>query len=806
MLIINMAKKRKKDSKDSYDEAYEVPGFFMARKGRHILMQGTAKPEEHKAILEAIRDSRKEAEEDIQTKIHEIENLIQDHDPLDVIARMSIRNSNFDAENFKEWKSEINPAYTEYVALLCLTQPYESFHFQNPQPIAPEFIEDLQGKVRELFQTETMNLVFKDVDPDKPARTTLDRLRFLSLSESLMVRYSAYHHHLVETLLGIFSPLSVEMEISLGFNISDAIAILEGVDGIRFLKLSQRRAEAIDYEQKLRKAAKDYRHRKRGDGSGTEFPEELLEKVTKEKSTVSKKMIRNMITAWTFYTLGETLSFTVDELAAFTQLPSEKVTAFLDRFSLSFEGVEERYRRPAPTHPLMRKPLVKRGDQYLCPVPQSAYWAIRPEIEDLWNPQSKTSIVKDDVIWQKYQKVRADYVEKTALQYLNDALKFATSYQGVKYDLENEKGGKVEAELDGLIILDTAIFLVEAKSGTLTEQARRGAKKGMKDDVERLVEEAYSQALRAKNYIQTSKRPVFRLSNGQIIEIEKYKHNEIYLITVSLDDLSVFVTNTNLLRDLGFLKGGEYPWAVSLMDLKVISEIVEFSSQFVHYIQRRLHLIELGWVNAHDELDWFGHYLLEGLYFDNLKENKDENFIYNLLSYSWIFDDYYSYVTGQRQTPVDKPTQQMPKLMREILGELDRHHDYGYLKTAYSLMDMSGETRTDLFKTCEKLRKKTQKDREIHSYTLAFNDGSFGFAYFFTSYEQKHRFPKHIANYSMLKKYQTKFYRWITIACITDTPGWVDYFVAIEGAWEFDEQLEKGAREFLQPWDENMKE
>lgn len=794
-----MTKKQKKNSNDSYDEAFEGPGFFMARKGRHILMQGTATPEEHKSILEAIRDSREEAGEDIHAKIREIENLIQDHDPLDIIARMSLRNSNFDAENFKEWKLEINPAFTEYIALLCLTQPYASFHFQNPQPITPEFIEDLQEKVKDLFQAETMNLVFKDIDPDKPDRTALDRLHVFTLLESLVVRYAAYHHHLVETLIGIFSPLKTEMEDSLGFNISDAIGIMEGIDGIRFLKLSQRWAEATEYEQKLQKAVKDYRHRKPDMQFTTEFPEDLLEKLTKEKSKVSKKMIRNMVTGWTFYALGDTVSFTVEELAGLTQLPSEKVAAFLDRFSLSFEGVEERYRRPAPTHPLMRKPFVKHDDQYLCPVPQSAYWAIRPEIENLWNPQSKTSIVKDDVIWQKYQKARADYVEKTAIQYLNDALKFATSYQGVKYDLEDEKGEKVEAELDGLVILDTAIFLVEAKSGTLTEQARRGAKMGMKDDVERLVEEAYTQALRAKNYIQASDRPTFRSQDGKEIVIDKSKHNEIYLITVSLDDLSVFVTNTNVLRELGFLQGGEYPWAVSLMDLKVISEIVEFSSQFVHYIQRRLHLIELGWVNAHDELDWFGHYLMEGLYFDDLKENKDDNFIYNLLSYSWIFDDYYFYVTGQRQTPVDKPIQEMPKLMHEILAELDRHHDYGYLKTACSLMEMSSESRTDLIKACEKLRKKTQKDREIHSITMTFDDGSFGFAYYFTPYEKKSQFPNRIADYSLLKHYQTKFFRWVTIACITDTPGWVDYFIVIEGVWEFNEQLEKAVQERLQP-------
>ena len=107
----------------------------------------------------------------------------------------------------------------------------------------------------------------------------------------------------------------------------------------------------------------------------------------------------------------------------------------MDRFSLSFGSVDECYRRPAPTHPLMRKPFIKHGDKYLCPVPQSTYWAIRPEIEDLWNPPSQTSIVKNDVIWQKYQKIKADYMEKTVIHYLTDVVKFATpsQYRGSEY-------------------------------------------------------------------------------------------------------------------------------------------------------------------------------------------------------------------------------------------------------------------------------------------------------------------------------------------------------------------------------------
>ena len=286
-----MPKKRKKGRKDAYEEVLEGPGLFMAHKDRHILMQGTASPEEHKAFLEAIRDNQGEAEASIQNRIEEIDNLIRGYDPLDIIAQMSLRNSNFDAENFKEYEAKINPAYTEYITLLCLTQSYESFHFQNPKPITADFIEELQGKVKDLFQAETLNLVFKDIDPDNPGRTTMDRLRLHSLSESLYVRYSAYDHHLIETLLGIFSPLTADMEDSLGFNISHVMTILAGVEEVRFLKLSQRWAEATDFEQKLRKAARDYRKHKRHKNFSSEFPDDLLEK-SRRKNQLQKEKFR----------------------------------------------------------------------------------------------------------------------------------------------------------------------------------------------------------------------------------------------------------------------------------------------------------------------------------------------------------------------------------------------------------------------------------------------------------------------------------------------------------------------------------
>lgn len=798
-----MTESREPTPAEAYDEFFEGNGFVIARKGRHILMQSNRTEEEQKALLQSLQDNREETELSIQSQIQEIEDLISNYDPIDIITNVSLRNSIFNADEFKEYESKINPVYTEYIALLCLTRPYESFNCENLEPIPSGLIEDVQEKVKSLFFTQSFYIAFKNANPENSNPPgVVEKFRFLALMESLTVRYPAYHHHLIEDLQGIFLPFSSEMERTLGFNIGDAICIIDEVWNLIFGKLLDKRDESIQQARTLRKAVKNYRRKKKIKEILSEYPKELLENLAKEKPSISAKQILEMSLLQTFYQLGSTFSFTVDELIKQTRLEPTRISSFLDKFSLQFGEVDLFYRTPAPTHPLMRKPFIKHKEGYICPVINNAYWALRPAIEDFWNPHSKTTIVDDDSIWQKYLKSRANYLEKAAIKNLSDALRYSTAYQNLKYEIYDEAGSKIETELDGLLILDNALFLVEAKSGSLSSPTRRGAPQGMKEDLKKLVEEAYSQALRASNYITNNDEPTFQLTDGTHVVIDKSNLDEIFLITVSLDDLDIFITNTYMLKEFGFLQGGQYPWIVTLANLRVISELTEFSSQFVHYIKRRLHLNELGWVSAHDELDWFGHYLREGLFFDNLKEDPEERFNYNLPSYSWIFDDYYYFITGQRKTPVDKPSQAMPLVMRQILNELDTIHKIGYLKVACCLIDMSSQSREELCNAILELHKKTQIDRTIHSITMPFLEGDFGFAFFVCPLELEKEFPDRILNYSLLKKYQIKLSRWVTIGCVSDTDGWVDYSVVLVGKWIYDQGLEDAAKMLLQPWPE----
>src|SRR5258708_7515382 len=172
--------------------------------------------------------------------------------------------------------------------------------------------------------------------------------------------------------------------------------------------------------------------------------------------------------------------------------------------------------------------------------------------------------------------------------------------------------------------------------------------------------------------------------------------------------------------DLGFFDEGDLPWAISLTDLRVISELVEFPSQFIHYLTRRLRINEHGHVQGYDELDWFGTYLHDGLYFEDTLNDKDAPEMIFLQSATTNFDDYYFYVTGQRKTPVPKPTQPMPETMRKMLTELESYRPLRYLDIACAFLDMSFTTREDFVNTFVQQRQRTLQDQQLHDSTFHF--------------------------------------------------------------------------------------
>jgi hypothetical protein len=230
--------------------------------------------------------------------------------------------------------------------------------------------------------------------------------------------------------------------------------------------------------------------------------------------------------------------------------------------------------------------------------------------------------------------------------------------------------------------MDDIAVLVEAKSGSMSPAGRRGAPNGMTEDLDALVGDAHKQALRAKEFMLSAATVVFDLPSGDQLRVDSSHITEFLPVTVTLDALDTFTTMLHRLVDLGVVGDSDLPWAVSVLDLIVIADAVEFSAQFVQFLRRRARLNELKMVAAHDELDWFAHYLAEGLYFEHLAapaQTSDRPTHYNIFGYGDVLDAHYLHDDRYEGQAPALPRQPMPDDMRALLRELETSHRTGFI-------------------------------------------------------------------------------------------------------------------------------
>ena len=121
----------------------------------------------------------------------------------------------------------------------------------------------------------------------------------------------------------------------------------------------------------------------------------------------------------------------------------------------------------------------------------------------------------------------------------------------------------------------------------------------------------------------------FEYENGEEALVIKNKEDfaDFWMINVSAENLGHLAAHLNSLRALNLMQVSEWPWSVFVNDLRVISELIEFPSEFFHYLQKRIRLNEFPQFSSSDELEIFMFYLHRGLHFDEEKLSKLEMFL-----------------------------------------------------------------------------------------------------------------------------------------------------------------------------------
>ena len=341
-----------------------------------------------------------------------------------------------------------------------------------------------------------------------------------------------------------------------------------------------------------------------------------------------------------------------------------------------------------------RKPLIKINDKCY-------YISIHRLLDNLDRIILKDLYKKNNQDIELIKSIVAKTCENLVGQYIKDIIPSAEVLTGNHYKIN----GKF-CENDVLIIFENYLFIIEVKSGSFTPDVALNNLESHLISLKKLVEEADSQVnrfvseLEQKKILEIFESDDKKAKSKKIIKLDNYK--EVFKLVITLEGFNEIEARAD---KVGILNLNKNIIVCSLDDLKVYSDYFKNNpTQFLHYmIYRRMATHSKG-IELNDELDHLGLYIEHNCYPVTAKEllNEQKN-IKNIL---WEgvreeLDLYYNgkYIGGDRI--VDKPIQEIPVRLNEIIQYVNSQPTFKNISSIGYLLDLGGSQKEDLFNNIE---------------------------------------------------------------------------------------------------------
>ena len=586
--------------------------------------------------------------------------------PVDLIACALFMYLRIDHNTHMESEQEPWVPYVQYLALQSIPIGLHAQSRLNPQDRLQLTNEALELASGMFIDTALLYTIAEIEGGDQGLGDFLFKERL----ESLLVRGSGYAEHTKRVTLGCFSPLDDTCRRVLGFTAADAILLCDGVIDLLDERLASQDAKARTLYRELLPELK----RGRRTGSSEVIPGRILGLAPNK----AKEQLGVLVTQQILTDVGRLAVFSTDQLAAHVGLDQETVRAFLVGFSCDPTSYSEQHHSfPVGAHPLTTKPVLRAEEGYLVPVPYTMLDAIRPGMEDL--------LRTDPAAWDRYVGLRGRFLETEAVRLLATAIPGAESWKGLTWASDQDN-----SDLDGLIDAGDIALRIQCKAGRVTAPARRGAPKRTTEELEELITDAATQHARLAAALKSGTAEDLGFSLPQAAALSRPLQME---VIVTLDDVTTWATHASQLQGVHILPPDRNtPWILSLTDLMAVVDLLRGAS-LVDYIVRRQRIERDGRIRTHDELDWVGNYIEEGLFFDSYFKTNDALAGVFVFSHTDAIDAWYWARAGERTVPTEKPAQYVPPGLKRLVHRLERERPEHWVIACLALLSCDGPSR-----------------------------------------------------------------------------------------------------------------
>ena len=725
-------------------------------------------PDKIKEFYTKMKKLHKKSITDAEKYFNELKKYVIRLDPIKLLSQLTLTflfvpESKYieeieETENWRRW--------IEFLAGYLVTQPYPQNANKN---INGRHLEELKELLENYFKSIDQNLW-----PSKIYRSKADlneELIILSAKRySLYVRGETYKHKYFQLAEDFYFEHDKWFKENLGFTIRDAINLSKSIEEEYNKRFNE--AKSIAQEEAKKFVAKLVKNGK----------------ITKKNS---KSIETSTFCSLYFGNADKLLSFTADELVEFSGFPRETCQKFLERMSQPFGYMNPEFKytyknalkAPWDYNTLYNeKPIIHYKDKYFIFVP--------PLIPHVLFHTFHYDLIKDSNYEDIYNQARGLWLEKRTAH----AFKKLFPQNEI---LLNPKYADGTELADVLILHDRKIFIIQCKAKQLTYEAKIGENiKILKRDLEKGIKDSFNQAVKARDYINNNTYPQILTSYNILKTIDKNQVTDIFLISVTLGCYQYLVTRlANINPALKLFKDKEYPWAISLFDLEIITELIDYPSQFIHYAKRRLEIEQTPFKLKVDEIGLLGFYFNQGLYFKN-DEWREPDWV-SLISFSEVIDRYIiEKYELKRET--EKPKQKMPQGFGEYIISIEK------LEVAYKtdcimrLLDLPYQDRDLFVNNAEQTKEKTKIDGRLYTFYVVMKNLSCGFS--FTSMDAKGNIEelfRTVRNFAFMIKHRKKCKEWVALGWDANSENKVDVAVFISYDWFDDPVIDQISKKFL---------
>lgn len=701
----------------------------------------------------------------------EIENIVKRVDPVELLSHISlvtqfVPEGHRDSIQFLQRLRE-KPAL-HFITGLCLKNSI----LTDTRPTNQEV-----GQVMELldkyFIHHSQDLIFQSVKNEEVPE--VDGVILLARLQKMVsaINRGMYEYQLHDLLHNTFGKLDEYFSKTIGVTVADAIVFGQKIAD-RYIRLVNERVQtAKEAQENARKELND-------PVKGIE-----IKKILKEKKSTQKEMLQSYFGYLLFTYIQVLFVFSIEDFCKEENVDVTKFTKYISAFSCKFGKVNQDYNSPLDDNIIFVKPIINIDEhRYFTPLIKDAMAFNLPIIFERFLAKERLGQTK---IWHNYRDKKSRYVENKTYEYLTRLFPKENIFRNLHYSYSGQ-----DYEIDCIIIYDNKIFLVECKGGAFSEGAQRGGVLSLKKDLRELVENAFEQGRRARDYIKSTQNVIFTDGKGKNPLIIEYKPNQMdfFIINVTLENLMSLASVPKNLQSLGLFQDNEYPWSVNLFELDHVTKHIPTPTIFIHYLERRLVAQKENIYHTFDELSFLGWYLQKGNFYP-LKTEENTPYSIIMLDGTWVadFDNHYLY--GKKAPELD-----IEPDWKEIINIIEELKPMGYSNVSSTLLDFDHKAREYILKNVKGLIEKSQKDGKSHDFTVLYREPlDTGFT-FMTQCNRKDLKEK-LYTYCAIKKYRTKTKRWIGMGRdVVDDEYFVNDIIWLDSPWVYDNTMEELARKF----------